>query len=272
MYQLMGNVWTYIEGQEEPKKVSVSDIRRGKEKEHHVKTFSELTSKVAKLAFLNPQWFLLFRGQSDDYPTRGGLTSLYPSIYRCAPDQNLLTKKLDKKFENLTAIAKQLREGYSTHLCDNKKEMYRLRQHEELCWALIQHYEIVATPYLDVTSSLTVAASFALRKSTSGFVYVLAMPYPTGSISHFVDNDIKIVRLQAACPPSAKRPHFQEGYLIGSCYTQDHSQHGKENVSRRLLSKFFIEDKKSFWNEGFALIPDKVLLPKNDIDLKWLKI
>jgi len=33
---------------------------------HHVKTFRELTSKVANLTFLNPNGLLLFRGESND--------------------------------------------------------------------------------------------------------------------------------------------------------------------------------------------------------------
>ena len=273
MYQLMGNVWTYTGEQEEPKKIEFIKIRKDTSKGHHVKNFFDLTSKVAKLAFLHPQWLLLFRGQREDYFTPKGLTYLYPTIYRDESDKKALRKKVkQERFDELESKAKRLLEEYPRHFAERTWEISRLKKHVELCWALIQHYEIAATPYLDVSSSLRVAASFALRESRSGYVYVFAMPYPTGSISHFVDYDIKIVRLQAACPPSAKRPHFQEGYLIGSCYIKADNRHSKENASSRLLAKFFIDDKDSFWTKNeFDPIPEEALLPKSDIDLEWLR-
>lgn len=272
MYQLTGNIWTYVGGEREAVKIKVSEVRRGSLKIHHIKTFSELASKVAKLSFLNRQWMLLYRGQAQDFKTQKNLNSLYPSLYRALSGKSFSKKLLKiKGFDKLHSKVEVLRQGYLKRFPGNKKEIRRLYTHEELCWALLQHYEIVPTPYLDVSSSLRVAASFALRKSNSGYLYVLGMPYPVGSISHFVDSDIKMVRLQAACPPSAKRPHFQEGYLVGSCSVGPEEQNSKENASRRLVAKFFIEDQKSFWTKDFKPIPDKALMPKDDINLDWLK-
>ncbi|MBP7763880.1 MAG: FRG domain-containing protein [Syntrophaceae bacterium] len=271
MYQLTGNIWTYVGGEREAVKIKVAEVRCGSLKIHHVKTFSELASKVAKLSFLNRQWMLLYRGQAQDFKTQRNLNSLYPSLYR-PPSGKSFNKKLKKeRFDRLLSKVKILREGYLQRFPKYRKEIHRLYIYEELCWALLQHYEVVLTPYLDVSSSLRVAASFALKNSSSGYLYVLGMPYPVGSISHFVDSDIKMVRLQAACPPSAKRPHFQEGYLIGSCSVGPEEQNSKENASRRLVAKFFIEDQKSFWTKDFQPIPDEALMPPADINLDWLK-
>lgn len=271
MYQLTGNIWTYVGGRQEPEKKPVSEVRCGSLKIHRVKTFSELASKVAKLSFLNRQWMLLYRGQEQDFKTQKNLNSLYPSLYRPFAGTSFSSKLKKERFDKLHSKVKMLREGYLRRFPEDKKEIRRLYIQEELCWALLQHYEIALTPYLDVSSSLRVAASFALRKSGSGYLYVLGMPYPVGSISHFVDSDIKMVRLQAACPPSAKRPHFQEGYLIGSCSVGPEEKNGKENASRRLVAKFFIEDQKSFWSEDFQPIPDEALMPLADINLDWMK-
>ncbi len=240
---------------------------------HIVKNFTELVTKVATLSFLNSRYFFLFRGQKSDYHTQRGRVSLFPKIYRNEPGKTVLQKGVRKqRFSDLNAKRSELRAGYSTRLPYFIKEFRKLQMHHELCWAILQHYGIVPTPYLDATASLRVAASFALLSSDSGYVYIFGLPYPTGSITHVVDEDIKIVRLQAACPPSAVRPHFQDGFLIGSCYVDQEEGRGNQNFSRRLITKFYIPDRGEFWDLGrFDPIPEDALYPGDDNNFDWLK-
>jgi hypothetical protein len=50
-----------------------------------VTNFRALVEHVAKLAYVNPDELLFFRGQDKDYQSKAGGTTLYPSIYRGDP-------------------------------------------------------------------------------------------------------------------------------------------------------------------------------------------
>ena len=176
-----------------------------------------------------------------------------------------------QRFRELEMKVASLVKGYPDQTKKYVRELKRIERHFELAWAILQHYEVTHTPYLDMTASLRVAASFATLNSASGYVYLFALPYPTGTITYAVDNDIKIVRLQAACPPSAKRPYFQEGYLVGSCYINPSDIRANQNASRRLLTKFYVPDASSFWTKGkYDPIPKEALYPDKDNDFSWV--
>jgi len=271
MKVLNGKIWAYIKDRDRPKRLTQSGIRYDETEGCRIDTFQELISKTARLSFLNRRWFLFFRGQTQNYQREKKSVSLYPSIFRDEKDARPAKKASLKRFEGLRAKTEKLIEGYPQHSKDYAKELKRLEMHYELAWAILQHYELTATPYLDLTSSLRVAASFATLDSESGYVYVIALPYPNGSITYAVDEDIKIVRLQAACPPSAKRPHYQEGYLAGSCYINPEDSRRKHNLSRRLITKFFIPNSNKFWSKGkFEPIPKEALYPVQDEEFAWV--
>ena len=129
---------------------------------------------------------------------------------------------------------------------------------------MIQHYEIHPTPLIDLTQSLRVAATFALRKAHCGYVYVLGLPHPQGSISHFIDQDMVLIKLQNVCPPSALRPHYQEGYLVGKMPITK-SKQGADNLARRLVGKYYLNNSDGhFWDAGFSAIDEEALFPISD--------
>ncbi len=268
---IRGKIWAYTNEGDKPHRLTQSKIRDGDTNVRKIKTFQELISKTARLSFLNRRWFLFFRGQAQHFQKKKKSVSLYPSIFRDERDARPGIKIREKRFKKLRKKTNKLVEGYPQHTKEYAKELKRIERHKELAWAILQHYEIIATPYLDLTSSLRVAASFATLDSKSGYVYVIALPYPNGSITYAVDEDIKIVRLQAACPPSAKRPHFQEGYLAGSCHINPEDSRRKHNFSRRLITKFYIPNIEKFWSKGnFEPIPKKALYPEPDNEFGWI--
>ena len=275
MHSLSTKVWTFPPRSEEPKPVGAAQIRRT-EQVHDVATFKELVVKVATLGHLNRRLFLLFRGQERHYSTMGGYVSLYPSIYRDGKtDKTLKKDERRDRFDKLELEAERLLDDHPKHSRATQRELGHLRRHPELQWAILQHYLLAETPYLDLTSSLRVAASFALLRdedvATEGLIYVLGLPYPTGTITHAVDEDVKLVRLQAACPPSAKRPHFQEGFLAGSCHVDRSEPRSRHNLSRRLVATFRIVAPSSFWSPGrFDPIPRDALYPEDDEGFSWL--
>lgn len=272
MNKIDGRVWAYIRGQRRPQYVIADDIRRDIGRGHDVQTFQELVSKTAQLCFRNRKWYLLYRGQGADYHTQRGTVSLYPAIYRDEPGKTLLHAQTQRvRFLTLSQKVDILLSGYTSHFRSQTREFNRVRKHAELPWAILQHYERAATPYLDFSASLRVAASFATERTTSGFIYVIAVPYPSGTITHVVDVDVKLVRLQSACPPNAKRPHFQEGYMLGSCYVDSLENRANQNASRRLITKFHIPRKRTFWTHGvYDPIPSNALYPTPDVDFSWI--
>jgi hypothetical protein len=122
--------------------------------------------------------------------------------------------------------------------------------------------------------SQRVAASFALSlecgtvdQPKSGFLYVVGMPYSTGSISYSIDENIVLARLQSACPPIAKRPHHQDGFFVGRFpfYSPNSETENKSRLKRRLVAKFILRDDGSFWDENFPLVKADALMPAKDV-------
>ena len=160
---------------------------------------------------MNHQLHLLFRGQASDYLDTRGRSSLLPTIYRSASPR-LTRATLAARFRILAefeAAVHKNRRALQFHI--------GVSDHPEYPQALLQHYGICPTPLLDLTQSLRVAATFALKDSVEnqGFLYIVAVPHATGSITHHADERIALVRLLNVCPKEALRPHFQEGFLAG---------------------------------------------------------
>jgi hypothetical protein len=226
-----------------------------------VRRFRDLVRLVASVGYRNRQFNLLFRGQGTDYKSKRGQheSLLYPSIHRPNP---LPPVRLLERFERFQDARRVLVKQRS-----DLGEDPGLYRHWEYQASLLQHYELRLTPLLDVTSSLRVACSFAFAYGDrgEGFVYVLGMPHPHGSLSHFVDDDIVLVRLQNVCPPEALRPHYQEGFLIGRMTAVDQRKSPHDNAANRMLAKYKLTNLDgSFWDEHFAPIPREALLPTND--------
>jgi hypothetical protein len=242
---------------------SISEIRKSKGTK--ADSFSFLARMIAEIGYHNHKYNLLFRGQSNDDKDKNGRTKIYPSIYR--PEGQRLSKHVStERFQNLkkaiTALSKA-RDSLGVHSI--------LKNHNEYYIALLQHYQLLRTPMLDLTSSLLVAASFALEKGRTGYLFVFGMPHPQGSISHYIDDGLVLVKLQNVCPPEALRPHFQEAYLVGKLPINSIKE-AEDNFGRRLIGKFFLDNSGGdFWRGGFKQISKKVLYSSHDTYLEQLK-
>ena len=92
----------------------------------------------------------------------------------------------------------------------------------------------------------------------------LALPYPTGSISYSVEEELVNVRLLSICPPDANRPYFQEGFLVGT-FPFDFTRRSKHlDFGKRLIAKFKL-DFSTFWDDEFQPIPESALYPNIDV-------
>ncbi len=101
---------------------------------------------------------------------------------------------------------------------------------------------------------------------------MLGVPNLSGAITASAEAGLQIVRLSSVCPPSAVRPHIQEGYLLGQ-YPEVAGLAEKENYFHyemdfglRLVAKFCFEP-ASFWkSRDFPRVAKTALYPSEDDD------
>jgi hypothetical protein len=228
----------------------------------------DLATKIAALQFENRDYVLMFRGQNGDFKNKAGNSSLRPRLLRARSDPKKVASAatLEERFQKLRRAEALLVHEYKA--C-SYRGLQRLQRQRALRWSVLQHYEICDTPLLDVTQSLRVAASFASHDVADfGYVFVVGVPHVSGAITASAESGLQVVRLASVCPPTAVRPHIQEGYLLGE-YPEFSSVKEKAlyknyeiDFGRRLIAKFrFIPT--TFWqkSKGFPEIPRTSLYP-----------
>ncbi len=252
---------TYIENAPDLKYADVDEVR--KSAPYKVHTYSELIQKLAKLAYYNPEHVLLYRGQSKDYP-EDGRTTLYPSMYRSMGTS--YNDELKRRYQVLEGVERRLWE-----LLQGSEHWDRVGRNQGARWAVLQHYEVCDTPFLDVTSSLQVACSFACGGSdhSADFasLYVLGLPQISGAITVANAQALQVIRLNGVCPPDTLRPYLQDGYLLGTYPSVDNIDQkmrydrAEMDCSQRLIAKFHIATGASFWDSSFSSLPTQFLYP-----------
>lgn len=259
MKPLTKKIWSH-ESNETKIKYYVREIRESEPKP--VRTFKALVKQMAEISFNNPELSIFYRGQSREHFISNEKTSSYPSILRNVKNQSKSRLFLSERYEILKKADELLLDEFENEELDGESVITKF---PEVSWAILQHYEICDTPLLDVTSSLRVACSFALyNEGKKGVVYAFGFPHTNGSISYYADEEFVNLRLLSICPPIAMRPHFQEGYLVGTFPTTEISRRSIQyDLSRRLIAKFEINRNK-FWSSNFHEIPQKALFPSYD--------
>lgn len=266
------NLWSFSHEKSEPIRMSCTDVR--KSEGILVDSYLGLAQKIAALQFMNRDLVLMFRGQSQDYRNKNGNTTLKPSIFRLKPPSHFSPmKSIVARYEQLSMAEAQLASVYGENRLAGST---RLKRQRILRWSILQHYEVVPTPLLDVTHSLRVAASFATisadeESCQEAYIFVLGIPNLSGAITASADAGIQTVRLSSICPASALRPHIQEGYLLGeypemASIDQTHNYRPHEiDFGRRLVAKFRFNPSK-FWAAStyFSSTPKEALYPSID--------
>lgn len=236
----------------------------GKDEGYKINTYIELVEHTAKLAYKNKDYILFYRGQSKDYKNKANFSSFYPSIYR---GKYLRKEELTKRFEMLDKASDLLVKELKNN---NIQGYYEISRKKYLQWSILQHYEVIETPLIDVTQSLRVACSFAtLNKVNTGesaYIYAFGLPYYSNRITINSEHDLINIRLLSISPPQALRPYFQEGYLVGTTDIEYTFKSKKElDLNQRLFGKFKIENIDEFWDDEFTTIPKSAIYPDNDV-------
>lgn len=228
---------------------------------YDIQSYRDLVQQVARLSYANRNQLLFFRGQGEDYQSKAQGSTLYPAIYR---EDNLSREELEVRFKELESAGRVLVELWGEQKIEGASDVARKKYVQ---WSLLQHYEVVATPLLDITHSLRVACSFAQLSSINSvaYVYALGFPYPTNRISINSEEELVNIRLLSICPPKALRPFFQEGYMAGTPdVATDFDSKTELDFRNRLIAKFRIPKGGKFWSSGFEGLPKSSLYPPND--------
>lgn len=75
-----------------------------------IRTYRELITQVAQLAYLNKDHLLFFRGQAADYKNRAGASTFYPNIYR---GDYLPQREVHHKFDILNQASRLLVDAFT---------------------------------------------------------------------------------------------------------------------------------------------------------------
>ena len=269
--ELIGNqkTWSYDDDCQEAQIVSNQAIRHGGG--HRVSSYIELTKKIAELQYLNRDHVLMFRGQLSDYKNAKKNSMMRASIFRNENRKLPSDNVLNRRFDDLERAENLLRNYYINNSLRFRQNISR---HRVIRWAILQHYEVCKTPLLDVTHSLRIAASFASdgNESEEAFVFAFGIPNLSGAVTTSSEAGLQIVRLSSACPPTAVRPHIQQGYLLGE-YPEISGARQKGlykfyevDFGRRLIAKFRFCPKEFWHDDDHPRLKREALYPNSAID------
>lgn len=251
-----------------------------------VSNYAELVDIVSFLSVMNKRHALYFRGQSENWPLRPAIfrsvwRSLSGAVHKIPGTRATQQRIWDYLNRDISSIV--------LSVCENLPlpRIATLRMFREAVWAVAQHYGLWPTPLIDITQNLRIAASFALWEGhNTGSLYVVALPPSTNSITFDADQHVVLARLQAVCPPVAKRPHYQDGFLAGRFpfmapmpNSIDKDPAKVSDLGRRLVARITLTDTDDdhqrqarepsgcgFWSDDFPRISTLALMPKPEDD------
>lgn len=200
---------------------------------------NELKTRLAYLSQGNPDLKLLFRGQDEDYQSldteyqnfqNNGATrtrsSLYPTLFReifdlkngefFNPPSVTLAGHGQVPIDEFVAEFQEGSIRFLEFASSHGKKINSWNFEDVLQqFAILQHYEVIPTLMLDVTSEINTAMSFGYDETTKKcFLYVFGVPYRGEAISVFPKDDLLVIDLSRLMPPEALRPHYQSGFVL----------------------------------------------------------
>jgi hypothetical protein len=234
-----------------------------------VRSYEELVETIAEISYRNQGYLPMFRGQNREYLSRGAKpgAQLLDSFHR--PDVGsgrLSASEKQKRREVLEITVKNFVSFIEKSRYKDQFIRAEFAHTDELVWAVLQHYEVLPTPLLDLTQSIHVAASFAAlnNKTDKAYVYMLGFESINANISCSWHERYQLIRLSSIMPKIARRPLYQEGYFLGDfpskrSFVLEH----RTDFSVRLMAKLVFNPCKDFF-KSIPALPQKFLYPPDD--------
>ncbi|MEO6700838.1 MAG: FRG domain-containing protein [Jatrophihabitantaceae bacterium] len=242
-----------------------------------VSSYPDLVDAVSFLTVMNKRLDLAYRGQEElrpQVPTlfRGSWLPPWGGHGRVSiGNRDVCRSRLAQLGPLVFRICKQI----------GLPRWRTLQDLEQAQWAVIQHYGLWPTPMIDLSRSLRVAATFALRERASepaaddalitGNLFVAGVPNRSGSITCSLDDQMLVAALSSVCPPAARRPHLQDGLLVSRFPTVGvaASEVGKNDLRLRTVAHIKLVDRsrsKGFWSNDFPRLSRHSLMPTKEND------
>jgi hypothetical protein len=191
---------------------------------YKINNFRDLIDQVALVTLNNNNYEMYYRGQAGDYlnnqstyfSTRKQKSMVMPSI--CRPEKksdgsykySIRTKDIEDRYKKLFAFI------------EFANKQTRRQIPDETYMALIQHYEIMPTPFIDITQSLRVAATFALKKKPKGLFIRLRSSIPESKHILFYRYGSNFIETSERCvhqgPPPTLSRRISSWELSIFCY------------------------------------------------------
>jgi hypothetical protein len=156
-----------------------------------------------------------FRGQSNRYTGPDGNDWIFPSI--CRDNRGWVTKlELDQRLKILKKRVKKMAEKYlDSDAWSTDTEIRRILSDMYLCHGLCQHYNLCATPHLDVTEDFEIAYAFAKHKDMDkGFLFLIRTPRCPHLINVFFEENLYAINLQKIALLQTERPRVQQAWSL----------------------------------------------------------
>lgn len=253
--------------------IALSNKEKDIEVREPVGNYRTLLELVSRIAALNPECQLYFRGQTNNYARGKPLISLHPSMWHGDINKTSFASARLRLIECGNRLLDEYRNAYP----QEKRFIELLEENPQIRWALLQHYGVCGTPLLDVTRNLQVACSFARKGAIGnvGYVYILGLPYLREAITIDTVEGLSLMSLIGITPSNARRPLNQDGYLLTTSewwrYALDYSSRdsmspkNKPDFSQRLLATLAIPTNKAFYeNSGLSDFDSEWLCPRQD--------
>jgi hypothetical protein len=225
-----------------------------------VSSYHALVDAVAFLSVMNKTLSPLLRGQHRDWPTSASIhRQVYTVTLEGGERANIEPRgDVEHYFSQLQGMQSTVYNVLQRHGLPRWRHM---KHQPAATWAVIQHYELWPTPLVDFTTSLRVAATFAMcfyPKSQEGFLHLYGVPGLIGDLMTHTGPELA-VRLNSVCPPSALRPHLQEGVLIGRGDLEP-------TIPATPVARLHLDNSRGdIWHdEDFPILKRGALLPPQD--------
>lgn len=118
---------------------------------------------------------------------------------------------------------------------------------------------------------MAVCSALGFGSRHDGYVYVVGLPELHGSVTHHMDQQLVIADLRRICPPAAKRPHRQDGLLVGRHpfygfkLGDGNDEHQRSDLAQRTIAVIALNNKDGGFRRVLEANPRETVLELDDL-------
>jgi hypothetical protein len=205
----------------------------------HIRLFRELLVNLAELGVANPDHAILLRGQSGDHrDDTNGFSIVKPTIFR--PHIKSIVELESQLIEAEQMLRAEV--GHHEEIPFAEKDAL---SSPLIAQAILQHYKVVPTPWVDLTDSAHIASHFG----TGGLIYAFAIPRDRMFFSRQAASGLVCRSLSSPCPSCAWRPHFQRAFVLADIRPSIDENNPPIEAFAHDLSQYLLCKFQIYWSQ-----------------------